>query len=192
MYLSNLVFLFSAGTDIAGDVLILLIPFPLLWKLRTTQRQKAILVGIFLLPLTPIIFGVVRLVLCNPVASAVDVVKFQLYSLLENTAAIITACLPSLRLFVTGSCLNTKVTVPGYYSDMSGKKSRGTHRGVNSIPLGSHISHTGNEPFDFRNFSRIESEEEAAIANQRAPFKGVMVTKGFEVLEYGPNEAVAR
>jgi hypothetical protein len=86
IYLSNLVFLFSAGTDIACDVLLIIIPFPLLWKLQVNDRQKVILVVIFLLPLIPICFGILRLVFCNPTTGTVNVVKFTFYSMLENTA----------------------------------------------------------------------------------------------------------
>ena len=128
IYMSNLVFLFSAGTDIACDVFLIFIPFPLLWKLQVSQRQKIGLVVIFLLPLIPICFGILRLVFCNPVVGTVDVIKFTFYFSMENTAgelppplfrrllsqailhenpltktraltAIITACLPSMRLF---------------------------------------------------------------------------------------------
>lgn len=86
IYMSNLVFLFSAGTDIACDVFLIFIPFPLLWKLQVSQRQRIILVVIFLLPLIPICFGILRLVFCNPTAGTVDVVKFTFYFMLENTA----------------------------------------------------------------------------------------------------------
>jgi hypothetical protein len=86
LYLSNLVFLFSAGTDIACDVLLIFIPFPLLWKLQVNERQKLILAAIFLLPLIPITFGILRLVFCNPVTGTVDVIKFTFYFMLENTA----------------------------------------------------------------------------------------------------------
>ena len=87
-YLANLVFLFSAGTDIAIDALLFLIPFPLLWKLQVNQRQKCILTGI-LLPLLPITFGILRLVFCNPTSGSVDVIKFTIYHMLENTAGTV-------------------------------------------------------------------------------------------------------
>ena len=64
----------------------MLIPFPLLWKLQVNQRQKMILVAIFLLPTIPIIFGVLRLVFVDPTNGPVDVIKFTFYSMLENTA----------------------------------------------------------------------------------------------------------
>jgi hypothetical protein len=86
LYLSNLVFLFSAGTDIACDVFLIFIPMPLLWKLQVTQRQKVILAAIFLLPLIPITFGILRLVFCNPTTGTVNVIKFTFYFMLENTA----------------------------------------------------------------------------------------------------------
>jgi hypothetical protein len=89
IYLANLVFLFSAGTDIGVDALLLLIPFPLLWKLQVNQRQKCILATIFLLPLLPIAFGILRLVFCNPTSGTVNVIKFMFYHMLENTAGTV-------------------------------------------------------------------------------------------------------
>lgn len=86
IYMSNLVFLFSCGTDIACDVFLILIPFPLLWKLQVSLRQKITLILIFLLPLIPICFGILRLVFCNPVVGTVDVIKFTFYFSMENTA----------------------------------------------------------------------------------------------------------
>lgn len=78
----------------------MLIPFPLLRTLQIPPRKKYILAGIFSLPLIPILFAVLRLVIANPDSGNVDPIKFQLYSMLENSSAIVTACLPSLRLFV--------------------------------------------------------------------------------------------
>ncbi|KAL4936538.1 hypothetical protein BDV06DRAFT_216605 [Aspergillus oleicola] len=100
VYYSNLVFKFTVGTDIAGDILIMLIPFPLLPTLQIQPRKKLILAGIFSLPIIPIIFAILRLVIANPKSENVDPIKFQLYSMLENSSAIVTSCLPSLRLFV--------------------------------------------------------------------------------------------
>jgi hypothetical protein len=177
------VFLFSAGTDIAGDVLIVLIPFPLLWKLQTTERQKIILIVIFLLPLVPIVFGILRLVFCNPTTGVVDVIKFQMYSLLENSAAIVTACLPSLRLFVTSSRHAGSSKGPGYRIEYSGSAKRWKSRHQDSsIPLSLSGQHSGNA-FDDRAFARIDSEDLAASHGRGRPIKGVMVTKEYEVVE---------
>lgn len=188
LYLSNLVFLFSAGTDIAGDVLILLIPFPLLFQLRTTPQQKAILIIIFLLPLLPILFGILRLVFCNPTTGIVNVIKFQLFSLLENTAAIVTACLPSFRLFVTNSRNNSRVTTPYYQNGFSGiTKTARSREHAGSIRLGSSAGpgtpRGGGEHFDPRTFARLESQEVAGMVRQGGPGKGEEGKGTFEVTE---------
>lgn len=147
-----------------------------------------ILVGIFLLPIVPVIFGVVRLIVCNPNpdSGVVNVIKFQLFSLLENTAAIITASLPSLRLFVTSSRNNSKNNEPAYYAAASAKRSVKSQHVVDAIPLGSRVNVSSGEPFDTRMFSRIESEEEAVINDQGRPLRGVVVNKTFELAKGGP------
>jgi hypothetical protein len=60
----------------------------LLWKLRLSQQEKAVLTGIFLLPLIPIAFAIVKLVCVNPKSGPVDMVKFSLYYMLENTTGM--------------------------------------------------------------------------------------------------------
>ncbi|KAL2817044.1 hypothetical protein BDW59DRAFT_182321 [Aspergillus cavernicola] len=107
VYYSNLVFKFTVGADIAGDILIMLIPYPLLSKLQVSPRKKYILAAIFSLPTIPIIFAVCRLIIANPNDTNVDPIKFQLYSMLENSSAIVTSCLPSLRLFVVNARAHT-------------------------------------------------------------------------------------
>lgn len=78
----------------------MLIPFPLLYKLKIDNRKRWILIGLFSLPIIPVLFACLRLVRSNNPDGDVDPIKFQLYSMLENTAAIVTSCLPAFRLFV--------------------------------------------------------------------------------------------
>lgn len=78
----------------------MLIPFPLLYKLNIDNRKRWILIGLFSLPIIPVLFACLRLVKSNNPDGDVDPIKFQLYSMLENTAAIVTSCLPAFRLFV--------------------------------------------------------------------------------------------
>ena len=69
-----------------GTSLVLLIPFPLLWKLKVTSRQKTILAAIFLLPSIPIVFAILKLVLVNPTKSGpIDMFKFSIFYMLENS-----------------------------------------------------------------------------------------------------------
>ena len=96
---------------------VMLIPFPLLRKLQVKSRQKWILVSVFLLPIIPIIFAILRLVIANATTGNVDPIAFQLYSMLENSLAIITSCLPSIRLFVTGSSRSETKSSGPYYAN---------------------------------------------------------------------------
>ncbi|KAF1965308.1 hypothetical protein BU23DRAFT_604310 [Bimuria novae-zelandiae CBS 107.79] len=185
IYLSNLVFLFSAGSDIAVDALLLLIPFPLLWKLQVNQRRKIILATIFLLPLLPITFGILRLVFCNPTTGSVNVIKFTFYHMLENTAAIITACLPSMRLFFflnkTGNKTRSSEPYAGGYrvgngysisrarAMFSGTMSRNDTKGV--IPL-----ENMDEGRDTETPRRDSDESQSRILH-----KGAMVTREYSV-----------
>ncbi|KAL4949364.1 hypothetical protein BDW69DRAFT_188388 [Aspergillus filifer] len=75
-------------------------PLSLLPTLQIPPRKKHILASIFSLPIIPIIFAVLRFVIANAESENVDPIKFQLYSMLENSSAIVNSCLPSLRLFV--------------------------------------------------------------------------------------------
>ncbi|KAL4886724.1 hypothetical protein BJY04DRAFT_213480 [Aspergillus karnatakaensis] len=120
VYYSNLVFRFTVGTDIAGDLLIMLIPFPLLQHLRIPPRKKLLLSLLFSLPLIPILFAILRLIIANPTGGNVDPIKFQVYSMLENSAAIVTSCLPSLRLFVAKKGVGAGAGERGGGGDRSG------------------------------------------------------------------------
>lgn len=63
----------------------MLTPFPLLRKLQINRRQKAILVGIFLVPIIVIIFAILRLVKTNPVIGTVDPIRLALFSTVETS-----------------------------------------------------------------------------------------------------------
>lgn len=69
-------------------IAVLIIPFPLLWKLRLTGKQKILLAAIFLLPSLPIAFAILKLIWVNPKSEAVDMIKFHLYYMLENSAGM--------------------------------------------------------------------------------------------------------
>lgn len=204
LYLSNLVFLFSAGTDIAGDAFLLCIPIPLLWKLQVPQRQKIILLGIFLLPIVPIIFGILRLVFCNPTNGEVDVIKFTFYSMLENSVgpsppfhirvsalnpspAIITACLPSMRLFfLNRSGTTTAHTSPPSYGRSNTSKKTPTFDSAydhfdgrdrkGAIPLEHVVEARGGE-------IDVDSSH-SGESRSRILQKGVMVTREYTVSEH--------
>ena len=61
----------------------MLTPFPLLSKLQINNREKAILVVIFLLPLFVIAFAILRLVETNAEGTTVDPIRLALFSTVE-------------------------------------------------------------------------------------------------------------
>ncbi|MDI1485583.1 MAG: hypothetical protein OHK93_000721 [Ramalina farinacea] len=78
---------------------VMLTPFPLLRKLQINDRQKAILVLIFLAPVPVMIFGILRLAKTNPAIGTVDPIRLALFSTVQVSCAIMAAALPSFRLF---------------------------------------------------------------------------------------------
>ena len=84
-YRARLTFRFGSITDILTDFFIMLVPFALLRKLQINMRQKIILVIIFLTPILPITFGILRLSKTNVKTGSVDPLRVTLFSSLETT-----------------------------------------------------------------------------------------------------------
>ncbi|KAF7871967.1 uncharacterized protein EAF02_009072 [Botrytis sinoallii] len=72
---------FGCGLDVLTDAMILAIHISMLWTVRLSRKRKLALAGIFSLVIITIIFSIVR----------------QSVSLVEQTVAIIIACLASFR-----------------------------------------------------------------------------------------------
>lgn len=162
----------------------MLIPFPLLHKLKVDRRKRWVLIALFALPIIPIIFAILRLVTTNPHTHNVDPIKFQLFSLLENTAAIITSCLPAIRLFVSKSHNNTGYSDSqkysqghhGLYNNFRGSMSSKQQGGIpfNSLSYTHHDAHVG----VIRKAASKDSDEE--FLNPTPP-RGVLVTQEYQV-----------
>jgi hypothetical protein len=169
----------------------MLIPFPLLRKLQITSRQKWILAGIFFLPIIPIIFAILRLVKANATTHNVDPIRFQLYSMLENTSAIITSCLPSIRLFVVSTRATTHSGSSRYYShgfsSSVNTRDQNTFRGTQkgAIPLETVVgTKNGHIIEDDGTVGRaLSGDSQEEILNPRYSQKGITVTREFSVTE---------
>ncbi|KAJ5690161.1 hypothetical protein N7462_004553 [Penicillium macrosclerotiorum] len=187
------------GTDIAGDICVMVIPFPLLHKLKVNRRKRWILIGIFSLPIIPIMFAILRLVMTNPKTHNVDPIKFQLFSMLENTSAIITSCLPAFRLFIVNAH-NSTVHSDSRPSDRYSRGLGGSYRNFGGqsqnsrknagIPLGSLTQ----SQFDSYHGLKVvhersvvgkavssDSDEEALNPQYPTPAYGVLVTNEYHV-----------
>ncbi|KAL8824702.1 MAG: hypothetical protein Q9170_008072 [Blastenia crenularia] len=97
-------FLSAGAINTITDFVLLALPIPILWHLRTGTRQKVLLTLIFTVGLTVCIVSVIRLVVLSQVNTS-DItwnyVPAACWSAAEPSIAVVSACLPSLRpLFV--------------------------------------------------------------------------------------------
>ena len=97
------------------DFIIVMLPVPLLWQLRTSKGQKCLLTGIFTAAGFVCIVSILRLIACprnpgtDPTFEAADV---ALWSAVEPCAGVISACMPSLRPFFTIVLRSCHVKLP--------------------------------------------------------------------------------
>ncbi|KAJ5279395.1 hypothetical protein N7478_004767 [Penicillium angulare] len=172
--------------------LVMVIPFPLLYKLKVNRQKRWILILVFSLPIIPIIFAILRLVMTNPKTHNVDPIRFQLFTILENTSAIVTSCLPAFRLFI----VNTQRTTITSDSDPS-RRINGAYRSFGdssrnrqktSIPLDSFsdsyyqadIVH--DKDAIGRAISKESDEESLYPGSPTTPTHGVLVTRETHVV----------
>jgi hypothetical protein len=89
-----------SSINVLTDAIILVLPMPFIWRLRTTTRRKIQITSIFLLGTFVCIVSIVRV-------TYVDTVSFTdgfwdnsyaaMWSVVEHCVAVVAACLPILR-----------------------------------------------------------------------------------------------
>ncbi|KAL8644091.1 MAG: hypothetical protein Q9210_007429, partial [Variospora velana] len=96
----DIVFLVPGAINVALDFLIIALPIPLLWKLRTTVSQKSVLTGIFVCAGFVCIISIIRLVVLSRLHQADltwNFVDSAIWSAAEPCMGVVSACIPSLR-----------------------------------------------------------------------------------------------
>ncbi len=92
--------LITGGINAAIDFLIIGLPIPFLWKLRTTTSQKGVLTGIFVCAGFACIISIIRLIVLSRL-TYFDVtwnyIDAAIWSAAEPCMGVIAACMPSLR-----------------------------------------------------------------------------------------------
>jgi len=86
--------------NVISDVLILILPLPMLWGLHTTTQRKWQLTGLFLMGSLVCVGSIVRTVYSSQVSltdASWDNTKPAMWSAVEINLAIVSACLPTLR-----------------------------------------------------------------------------------------------
>ncbi|CAF9926325.1 MAG: hypothetical protein HETSPECPRED_006305 [Heterodermia speciosa] len=96
--------LINGGINTFTDIALLLLPLPILWRLRASRLQKLVLTGIFITGLVVVAVSMVRLVLLARYRGhdiTWDFLPASIWTAAEPSIAVVCACLPSLRpLFV--------------------------------------------------------------------------------------------
>ncbi|OAT12111.1 hypothetical protein BDBG_07502 [Blastomyces gilchristii SLH14081] len=94
-------YLGNAAANVATDVLILLVPIPLIWRLQMPRTKKILVSSLFLLGTFVCVVSIVRIKFMGDLARAKDVtfilVNIFLWSFVEPCLGIVCACLPTLR-----------------------------------------------------------------------------------------------
>ncbi|KAI8669984.1 hypothetical protein NCS56_00802200 [Fusarium sp. Ph1] len=91
----------NAAGNIATDVMVFLLPVPVIRSLRLPRTQKFILAGIFSLGFFTVILSAIRIEYLQEFEDFTwKHVESNLWSMAELTSALICACLPTLRPFV--------------------------------------------------------------------------------------------
>lgn len=92
-------------SDVITDILILMIPIPIIWQLNLSFERKVGVCGVFLMGSLTVAFGITRLVvydqrLADAFAGSQGILLLSTWfywTLIEMGMAIVAACLPTLR-----------------------------------------------------------------------------------------------
>ncbi|TGO57942.1 hypothetical protein BCON_0060g00160 [Botryotinia convoluta] len=115
---------FGCGLDVLTDAMILVIPISMLWTVRLSRKRKLALAGIFSLVIITIIFSIVRQSVVSSYSHQFEESWLYTWSLVEQTVAIVIACLASFRsLFARNS--PAQPTPPNPYADIRKTTSSG-------------------------------------------------------------------
>ncbi|KKZ62461.1 hypothetical protein EMCG_03124 [[Emmonsia] crescens] len=94
-------YLGNAAANVVTDVLILLVPIPLVWKLQMPTSKKLLVCSLFLLGTFVCVVSFVRIKFMGDLARAKDVTfiltNIFLWSFVEPCIGIVCACLPTMR-----------------------------------------------------------------------------------------------
>ncbi|KND87690.1 hypothetical protein TOPH_07636 [Tolypocladium ophioglossoides CBS 100239] len=93
----------NAGFSIATDVIILLLPMPLVWRLKVPVAQKVALMAVFAVGIFVVVTSCLRVTTLDVFAKSPDNtynIANVMWTIVEPNVAVVCACLPILRPFV--------------------------------------------------------------------------------------------
>ncbi|KAF6217677.1 hypothetical protein HO133_006779 [Letharia lupina] len=171
----------SGSVNTLLDFMIVCLPVPLLWRLRTSTRQKSILTGIFLTAGFVCIVSIVRIISfsrADPSDVTWNFVWVSIWSAVEPIAGILGACLPSLRPLLTLLLDNNAYRS---FAATASQTFQSTTTTTSSSVLKSNQSSRKNR--DPTTFARLKEEHDGnAPKTQRLPWRD---PKGPRVYDHG-------
>jgi len=106
-------------SDFITDFLVLFLPFPMIWRLRTSFMRKLAITGIFLLGATSLAASAARMVLQIQLATGgyrtktdvfLTITSILYWSMIEAGIAVIAICVPTLRTLIAARSVQSLVT----------------------------------------------------------------------------------
>ncbi|KAI0100100.1 hypothetical protein GGR51DRAFT_533813 [Nemania sp. FL0031] len=131
-------------TDFFADVIIIILPIPLIWHLKLSKGRKIGISAIFLLGIVSIAASLTRLVLISqlvftgfiPTADEILLVTLEIYwAMVEVGIGILVACLPSLAILFKGLSWERVTNTARSLLRSSPRGSRSSQTGGNSVSL---------------------------------------------------------
>lgn len=143
----------NAGFSIATDVIILLLPMPLVWRIELPRTQKVALVAVFAVGIFVVVTSCLRITTLDLFATSPDNtynIANVMWTIIEPNVAVVCSCLPILRPLVVKF-------IPGLRSKSKSHSSYGTHGGTYGSTPGYYAKGTGG-PNSSTNRSRVRQE----------------------------------
>ncbi|CAG8214086.1 unnamed protein product [Penicillium olsonii] len=121
IHYENRSFWANAAGDVITDLMILSIPFIVLWNTRISRRKKLVLLSMFSATVVIMISAIIRVAVGMEYDRQINIDWLCFWSFVEVDIAIIVSCVPSLRqLFITTHGPNSggKASYPNTYEPM--------------------------------------------------------------------------
>ncbi|PUU77817.1 hypothetical protein B9Z19DRAFT_1049650 [Tuber borchii] len=139
----SIVYYAMASFNIISDIVILFLPFPMLLRLQTKKRNRVALLLIFSCGSIAVIASIVRINALYQNKKALDrggdtsylATYVLLWSQIEVNVAIITACAPAMKPFVSSVLQSARSTKPSYAQDGLGYTGSAAQGGGRVMPL---------------------------------------------------------
>ncbi len=120
----------NAGFSIATDVIILMLPMPLVWKLEVPMAQKIALVAVFAVGIFAVITSCLRVTTLDLFATSPDNtynIANVMWTIVEPNVAFVCSCLPILRTLVVRIIPGLRSKSRGFSRETPGYATGGTN-----------------------------------------------------------------